>query len=248
MELDMDSCESVKRFVSSYKAEFQDLHLLMANAGIGTVAKEFASSGHERTTQVNYLSNILLTLGLLPILEDTASRTGEPTRVTWTGSRRYRQTSLAETLPLKKGGKVLEHFDIAIGILEITRYFSSKLLCFLFQREVAKHYTPAKVIINSFCPGLVDTGITDVLPFYLRVPMSIVKAIRARSPEKVGWIALNAGVVVGVETHGKLLEDMAVNESWAWVESDDGKRVQKMLWNDYAPGRICTSVRRHNFH
>ena len=232
LELDTESYESVQRFVSAFKVEFHDLHLLIANAGVGTAAKELASSGHEKDIQVNYLSNVLLTLALLPTLETTANKIGAPTRVTWTGSRAYTHTSLAEKLPLKKGEEVLKHFDTTDAMPMFTRYADSKLLCVLFQLELAKHYNPDKVIINSFCPGQVDTGMTDVLPIYLRIPINVVKAIRARSPEKAGWIALNAAVVASAETHGRLLGDMAVVEPWGFIKSEEGQRVQKMLWNE----------------
>jgi NAD(P)-dependent dehydrogenase (short-subunit alcohol dehydrogenase family) len=232
MELDTENYASVQRFVSGYQLAFQDLHLLMANAGIGTAAKESASSGHEMNIQVNYLSNVLLTLALLPMLESTASKTSKPARVTWTGSRLYDKTSLAKKLPLQEGEGLLKHFNTADGISMLERYGDSKLLCVLFQLELAKHYHPDKVIINSFCPGLVDTGMTDVLPFYMRIPTNVIKAFTARSPKQAGWIALNAAVVAGVETHGTLLRDMAVEEPDEFIKSKEGQKVQKMLWNE----------------
>ncbi|KAH8736345.1 hypothetical protein BGZ61DRAFT_490035 [Ilyonectria robusta] len=232
MKLDTENYPSVQDFASSFKAQFTDLHLLMLNAGIGTLGREFASNGHEKNIQVNYLSNVLLTLALLPTLEDTASRTGRPTRVTWTGSRAHKQTSLIAKLPLTKDEGLLKHFDEAEGIPTFARYGDSKLLCVLFQMELAKHYTANKVIINNFCPGMVNTGMSDVLPVYLRIPMNMVKAIRARSPERAGWIALNAGVVVGSESHGRFLEDMSVAEPCDFVKSEEGQRVQKLLWNE----------------
>lgn len=232
MKLDTENYSSVQDFASSFTAEFTDLHLLMLNAGIGTLGREFASNGHEKNIQVNYLSNVLLTLALLPTLEDTASRTGHPTRVTWTGSRAHKQTSLAAKLPLKKEEGLLKHFDEAEGIPAFARYGDSKLLCVLFQMELANNYTADKVIINNFCPGMVDTSMSDVLPVYLRIPVNMVKAIRARSPQKAAWMALNAGVVVGSESHGRFLADMSVDEPCDFVKSEEGRRVQKLLWNE----------------
>lgn len=232
MELDTENCESVQRFVSAYQRAFQDLHLLMANAGIGTAAKESASSGHEKDIQVNYLSNVLLTLALLPTLEMTANKTSKATRVTWTGSRMYEKTSLAKKPPFQNGEGLLKHFNTAEGLSMLQRYGDSKLLCVLFQLELAKHYQPDKVIINSFCPGLVDTGMTDVLPIYMRIPTNVMKALSARSPKKAGWIALNAAAVAGVETHGRLLGDMAVEEPFEFIKSKEGQKVQMMLWDE----------------
>lgn len=232
LKLDTASYESVQSFVSAFKAEFEDLHLLIGNAGTGTWGKQLASSGHDINIQVNYLSNVLLTLALLPTLEATAAKTGAPTRVTWTGSRGYLSSSLAGKHPLKKGETVLKHLDTAESLPMFTRYADSKALCFLFQLELAKHYNPDRVIVNSFCPGMVDTGMTDVLPIYLRIPMVAVKAIRARSPKKAAWIALNAAVVAGAETHGRLLGDMVVEAPWEFLKTEEGLRAQKALWNE----------------
>ncbi|KAK7413847.1 hypothetical protein QQX98_007264 [Neonectria punicea] len=232
MSLDTENYPSTRQFASTFRAEFADLHILMLNAGIGTLEREFASNGHEKNIQVNYLSNVLLTLALLPVLEATADRTGTPSRVTWTGSRSHRQTSLATKLPLKQGEGVLKHFDEAKGIPSFSGYGDSKILVVFFQRELAKRYSAEKVIVNSFCPGIVNTAMSDVLPIYLRIPVNMVKAMIARSPEKAAWIGLNAAVVVGSETHGRLLEDMAVDEPWEFVSSEEGRRVQRLLWEE----------------
>ncbi|KAM0281683.1 hypothetical protein ACHAQH_003414 [Verticillium albo-atrum] len=72
--LDTEDYQSVLRFATALQEEFQDLHILMGNAGIGTLGKEIAVSGHEKNNQVYYFSNVLLTLALLPTLEATAVR------------------------------------------------------------------------------------------------------------------------------------------------------------------------------
>jgi NAD(P)-dependent dehydrogenase (short-subunit alcohol dehydrogenase family) len=129
---------------------------------------------------------VLLTLALLPALETTATKTGAPTRVTWTGSRTHVYSSLAgkkHDQRLNKEESVLKHLDTDDDQSMFVRYTNSKLLCVLFQLELARHYPPDRVIVNSFCPGQVDTNMTDVLPIYLRIPVNAVKAIRARSPK-----------------------------------------------------------------
>ncbi|KAF7552400.1 hypothetical protein G7Z17_g4354 [Cylindrodendrum hubeiense] len=232
LKLDTENYSSVQEFASSFKTEFTDLHLLMLNAGIGTMAREFASTGHEKNIQVNYLSNALLSLALLPTLEATASKTGEPARVTWTGSRMHMRTSLTGKLALKQGEGLLKHFDEAEGIPSYARYGDSKLLGALFQLELANRYGADKVIFNNFCPGVINTGMSDVLPIYFRIPVNLVKMIMARSPQKAAWIALNAGVVVGSESHGQFLADMSVLEPCDFIKSEEGQRIQKLLWKE----------------
>ncbi|KAF5007598.1 hypothetical protein FDECE_6084 [Fusarium decemcellulare] len=228
IQLDTETYSSAQRFATDFKAEFSDLHLLILNAGIGTHEKEMSSTGHEKDMQVNFLSNVLLTLALLPTLEATADKTGEPTRVTWTGSRVYLQTSLADESPSQGLLKYIDNTDLPM----LKRYANSKALCLFFQLELAKQYKPDKVIINSFCPGLVHTGMTDGLPIYLRIPMAVLNHLKARAPEKAGWIALNASVLVGAESHGRLMEDMDIGEPCDFVKGKEGQRLQKLLWNE----------------
>jgi NAD(P)-dependent dehydrogenase (short-subunit alcohol dehydrogenase family) len=212
MKLDTEDYESVQRFTKAFRAEHSELHLLMLNAGIGTLKRELTRTGHEKNVQVNYLSNVLLMLELLPLLDATADKMGAPARVTWTGSRAHGFTSLAKRAPLQPGETVLGYFDSEESFVAFSRYGDSKLLCVLFLYELRKHLVSNKVIVNTFCPGMVNTGMSEVLPIYLRLPVNVVKALRARSPEKAAWIALNAALVAGPESHGQFIADKEVVE------------------------------------
>ncbi|KAF5625016.1 short-chain dehydrogenase reductase SDR [Fusarium sp. NRRL 52700] len=232
MKLDTSDYATVKAFTKTFTSKHGKLHLLMLNAGISDINFEFAPTGHEKNIQVNYLSNVLLTLLLLPTLEQTAELEGAPTRITWTGSRMHFQTSLASKVPLKKNEGILKHFDTPGIIPPLTRYGDIKLLVLLFQHELANRYHPKKVIVNHFCPGMVDTSLTDILPVYLRLPALMLKAVRARSVDKAGWIGLHAALVVGEETHGKLLGDKQVADLGDFVPSEEGMRIRKLLWEE----------------
>lgn len=213
MKLDVESYTSVQSFAKAFLAEHTELHLLLLNAGIGILERDMLPTGHEKHIQVNYLSNVLLLLELLPLLTATAHKTGTPTRVTWTGSRMHHSSALSKgKAPLKPGETVLGHFDAPESFVPFARYADSKLLCLFFLFELREHLDGDKVVQNSFCPGMVDTGMSDVLPFYFRVPVNLVKKARARSVEVAGWTALNAAVVVGKESHGRFLEDVDVVE------------------------------------
>ncbi|KAM0433000.1 hypothetical protein ACHAPT_004705 [Fusarium lateritium] len=232
MKLDTEDYAGVQAFVEAFKRENNQLHLLMLNAGIGTFTREYAPTGHEKNNQVNYHSNVLLNLSLLPLLEATAEKDGSPTRVTWTGSRMHRMTSLASKSPLKPGEGVIQHFDKGEGVSALSGYPDSKALVVLFQLELAKRYSPEKVSFNSFCPGLVSTNLTDVMPVYIRVPFNMYKALKARSVEKGAWIGLHAALVAGKETHGMPLDDKEVGDLGDFAKSEEGERVRKLLWEE----------------
>jgi NAD(P)-dependent dehydrogenase (short-subunit alcohol dehydrogenase family) len=137
MQLDMETYESPMAFVSDFRQHFSELHVLLLNAGGVSHQRALTSTGHEKTVQVNYLSNVFLLLQLLPLLESTAQKIGKPTRVTWTGSRSYRQTSLKRNALPEKSKGWLDHFDTAEGIPLFNRYADSKLLGLLLLSTVS---------------------------------------------------------------------------------------------------------------
>ncbi|UNI21226.1 hypothetical protein JDV02_007236 [Purpureocillium takamizusanense] len=259
LRLDMDDYASVRDFIAEFKSRVSELHILMLNAGVGLLRRELAATGHERNNQVNYLSNVLLALGLLPVMEATAGSSGRPGRLSVTGSRLYAMTSLQKRPP-KDETTVLGHFDDLRGDKAsppppaLTGYLDSKFLWMLFQAELTRQYprpmppgwwstrgegdgdgdgeAAPRVIVNTFCPGMVNTGFSNALPWYIRLPVKAVVALRGRAVEQAGWIALNAAVVAGAETHGALLADTAVEEPCPFIVSAEGQRLRRMLWNE----------------
>lgn len=211
MELDMDRYDSVQLFAMQLREEIPVVDLLILNAGIGLWNLERSPSGHERTTQVNYYSNVLLIAELLPYLKAGAEVTGSPTRISWVGSRAHEMSSF-DKAPTEASEGILEYMDKDEAFTSFQRYGDSKLLCALFMYSLAPRLDSKKVIINMVCPGMVNTNMSDVLPLHLRLIMIGVKAIRARSVEVGGWIILNGALVAGPESHGKFLMDKAIVE------------------------------------
>ena len=216
MQLDLDDYNSVTEFVAKVKTEVPVLHLLVLNAGVMILKLERSPSGHERTMQVNYLSNALLACELLPLLKSTAEQTGSPSRITWVGSRTHWKTSLANEFPLQPGSSIFEHFDDEKKFSGdprsgVPRYGDTKLLCTMFVYELVKRVSSKEVIINIMCPGLVNTTFSDVLPIYLRVPWNVWKKIRARTVEEGSRFIVHSIAVAGRETHGQFLADKVIS-------------------------------------
>ncbi|KAI3549195.1 hypothetical protein CABS01_08386 [Colletotrichum abscissum] len=244
MKLDAEDYASVKTFTEAFKAKYTHLHIAMLNAGVPGLRRRVAPTGHEATVQVNYLSNVLLTLELLPVLEATARETGRAGRIAWTGSRMVEKTSLAGKTTVREGGSLLGHLDDEANFVGMARYADSKLLGFLFLRELARLYGAGaaeeeegkrqqqRVIVNAFCPGMVDTNMSNVLPQPFRLIADAVKAVRARRPEVAGWVGLHAVAVAGGETHGKTLGDKEIWEPEGFAVSDESWRLQRMLWDE----------------
>lgn len=185
MKVDMDDYSSIQYFAKAIKAEVPIVDHLLLNAGIGILKLERSAIGHERTMQVNYLSNVLLLLELLPHLEISAIKIGSPSRVTWVGSRTHMQSTLSEKGKMVRPEEtVLGHMDDPKYFFPFQKYNDTKLLCVIFLYELAPRLDKSKVIINMMCPGMVNTSMSDVLPIYLRIPVNVVKAIRARPVEQ----------------------------------------------------------------
>ena len=212
MKLDMNDYKSIQSFTKAIKAEVPIVNDLLLNAGIGILKFEGSVSGHERTMQVNYLSNVLLLLELLPHLEASAIMTGSHSRISWVGSRTHTSSTLEEKGKMVKPREtVIGHMDDPKYFFPFKRYNDTKLLCVMFLYELAPRLDKSKVIFNMICPGMVDTSMSDILPIYLRIPVNIVKAIRARPVKQGVWLILNAMVVIGPESHGEFILDKDIH-------------------------------------
>lgn len=88
-DLDMLSYNSVMTFIERTRT-LQCLDIVILNVGIMKQTYAVASTGHEETIQVNYLSTALLTILLLPILKANSAKdskdTTEPSRIVWVQS------------------------------------------------------------------------------------------------------------------------------------------------------------------
>ncbi|KAK3171848.1 hypothetical protein OEA41_003932 [Lepraria neglecta] len=194
------------------------LDILVLNAGASIFHYQRTKDGHETMMQVNYLSNILLAVSLLPLLKATAGQKGTPARITWVGSSRYKDYSLNNIYiqllqrEMKREERILPHFDSAQNWDKWVRYNDTKFLTALFVREFAKRVSPETIVVNICCPGMVNTGITNNLPLALRGLMMVIMALRARSWEEGGWVVVRAAQEVDVESrgHGGFLKDGSV--------------------------------------
>lgn len=45
----------------------------------------------------------------------------------------------------------------------------------MFMYSLAQRLDKSKVILNMVCPGLINTNMTNVLPFHMRMVMGVMK-------------------------------------------------------------------------
>ncbi|KAK9358515.1 hypothetical protein V1504DRAFT_435723 [Lipomyces starkeyi] len=229
MRLDLSDYKSVVNFSSDVKKELDAIHIVLLNGGLNLMNWKETVDGHEMTLQVNYVSNALLALELLPLLEQTAIEAKAPTRISWVGSQAQAFNSFNKK-PLPSDESVLHRFDDKTQYRSFLRYSDSKLLVSMFVQELAKNIPQDKVVINHMCPGMVSTSLDANIPRYLKPIVGIVKKLRARTPEEGARILIYAAAVAGPDTHGAFIVDNKIVPIAPMTQTDNGKEMQTKLW------------------
>ncbi|KAJ7250194.1 hypothetical protein B0H12DRAFT_1324321 [Mycena haematopus] len=133
-ELDMSSYPSVQAFARRVETQLSRVDIVILNAGLGRLIFTTAETGHQETLQVNYLSTMLLTVLLLPILKAKRPREGTPSHLTI--------VSAALTLAAKNQEET---------------YNASKLLAHMFMWHLVDYVSADDVIVNlsdpAWCKG-----------------------------------------------------------------------------------------------
>nr|XP_017014762.2 retinol dehydrogenase 13-like [Drosophila takahashii] len=140
-ELDLNSLDSVRKFVAGFKREQNKLDVLVNNAGIMRCPRRLTKDGFESQLGVNHMGHFLLTNLLLDVLKKSA-----PSRIVVL-------SSVAHT----KGTINFDDLNSEKSYNEIDAYSQSKLANVLFTRELAKRLEGTGVTVNALNPGSVNT-------------------------------------------------------------------------------------------
>lgn len=202
--LDLSSYESITRFAERAKS-LERLDIAVLNAGLFKVAEEFHPfTGLEEDIQINYLSNALLTVLLLPALKKNAPT--HPGRLVLVSSDMAAWARFSE----RTAKPILGAFKQKAAKWDYQdRYGTSKLLGQLFLTELAQHVPASTVTLDAVNPGfcygseLQREGKGTFLGFLFGVFTRVVGR-----PCRVGARSLvHAAVNFGQEAHGQYVED-----------------------------------------
>ena len=69
---DLSSLDSIRNFASEFKTKYQNLHVLINNAGVMLSKRQFSEDGFEMNFAVNHLAPFLLTHLLIDVLKISA--------------------------------------------------------------------------------------------------------------------------------------------------------------------------------
>jgi NAD(P)-dependent dehydrogenase (short-subunit alcohol dehydrogenase family) len=209
-ELKMGSYDSIQAFVRRVE-QLGRLDFAILNAGL--VKAEFelnATTGHEETVQINYLSTALLSVLLLPPLK-SKSPPGSPGRLTIVGSG----TAYFAAFPNRNEVPLLASFDKQLNpekkALEPETYWVSKLLGHLFLVKLVNYVSAEDVVVNIVDPGLCSgSQLNRETGGVVGIVMAIMKSLLGRKPEIGASTYIDAAVVKGKETHGCYIADWEI--------------------------------------
>lgn len=139
---DLSSLAEVRQMGSEFRSRYDQLHVLINNAGVAPTRRNVTVDGLEAVFVVNYLAPFLLTNLLLDMLKDTA-----PARVVNVAGDYHRKASI--------------HFDDLMSENDyngIRANNQAKLALILFTYELARRLEGTGVTANCLHPGAVATG------------------------------------------------------------------------------------------
>ncbi|KAF2874115.1 hypothetical protein BDV95DRAFT_658108 [Massariosphaeria phaeospora] len=201
--IDLASYDSITTFVERTKT-LERLDIFVHNAGLFKMTIQVnKTTGHEETVQVNYLSTVLLTILLLPVLKDKNSPQ-QPGRLVIVSSNEPRSHSC----PPSTNPEPL-----------------------MAQTELAKRVPPSVAVVNAANPGLCyGTGLNDegdgTEAGYI---FSLIKRIIGRSTVMGGRPLTDSAVKHGVESHGQYMEDCKVQPMAPIVYKSEGQKIAQLL-------------------
>ncbi|KAB5542474.1 hypothetical protein GE09DRAFT_1135318, partial [Coniochaeta sp. 2T2.1] len=174
--LDLSSYDSILAFVERAKT-LDHLDIAVLNAGVFKLAETFdPTTGYEEAVQINYISTILLTVLLLPIIKAKRKSGPEPGRLCVVSSdaaawAKFERRNSTPILPAFK--EKAAKWDFA------ENYRTSKLLGQLFLTELAKRVDPSDVVIDWANPGFCTSDLGRETSGLARFFFGIQKAVLA---------------------------------------------------------------------
>ena len=141
---DLSSQEQIRKLVNEFREKYQNLHVLINNAGIMLKNRSECVDGFEMNFAVHVLAPFLLTNLLLDVLKKSA-----PSRVIIVGSAMHKRAKI-DFDDLQCENKKYSLYKV---------YGVSKLAEILFTYELSRRLDGTGVTANAVHPGVVNTNL-----------------------------------------------------------------------------------------
>jgi NAD(P)-dependent dehydrogenase (short-subunit alcohol dehydrogenase family) len=196
---DLSSQASIRQLADEFKTKYQQLHVLVNNAGVYRTKRYVTQEGIELHFAVNYLAPFLLTNLLLDTLKASA-----PARVVNVAGMYHRKASM-------NFDDLMSEKDYNPGDAQN----QTKLALVLFTYELARRLEGTGVTANCLHPGAVATNLTEKDPDMPPITLFFQKLFKPffMSPEKGAATSLYLASSPEVEgVTGKYFEKKAPSE------------------------------------
>jgi len=205
-DIDMENYSSIRSFVDRCGSALGRIDFVILNAGLAAASFTKSQAGHELDIQVNYLSTVLLTTLMLPVLKTKGPLpTGRAPRLTAVSSATARNVKFVN----RDERPLLPSFDdTTITPWDAAdRYGVSKLLGQLTIERIAERYIdPSDVVLTLVEPGWVrSTGLNQGLPWALRCVLHGVLQIAGRPIDQGAATYFDAVVLQDEHSHGSYI-------------------------------------------
>jgi len=186
MQVDLASLSSIREFTKQFSKRYQQLNVLINNAGVYCAKRGETKDGFEKTMGINYLGPFLLTNLLLPLLKKTPEA-----RIVNVSSNAYFQGKIDfNNLHLKKRYQGFK------------AYSASKLAIVLFTLELAERLKDTGITVNALHPGHTATDIWNMWPgtWYQELLFKIIRRFAKSSEEaaKTGIYVASSDELKGI--------------------------------------------------
>ncbi|MBD3276354.1 MAG: SDR family NAD(P)-dependent oxidoreductase [Candidatus Marinimicrobia bacterium] len=207
---DLSVMENVRQAAEEYKESYDNLDVLVNNAGAYFTSRNETPDGFERTFALNHLSYFVLTHELLGLLT-----TNGPARIINVASDAHRGNKI--TFDDLNREEKYSGFHV---------YGESKLANIMFTYALDRRLSDTNVSVNAVHPGFVASGFGKNNSLPVRILMSVFHLF-ARSPEK------------GAETSIYLASSSDVGgESGKYYVDKKAKRSSKASYDEEAQERL----------
>ncbi|XP_014486759.1 PREDICTED: retinol dehydrogenase 13-like isoform X2 [Dinoponera quadriceps] len=214
---DLASQESIRKFAERFQREFDQLHILINNAGIMRCPKSYTKEGIEMQLGVNHIGHFLLTNLLLDVLKKSA-----PSRIVNLSSAAH------------QAGEInMKDLNSDIVYDPGRAYSQSKLAIVLFTKELADRLKGTGVSVYAVHPGVVDTEIIQHMPSLTNIFTKIFLKPFAwpfiKSPDQGAQTVLYTALEPSIaDSSGSYIDsDFSIAEV---AESGKNKDLAKWLW------------------
>lgn len=230
-DLNLNKVDSIKQFVAKANGLVR-LDAVVLNAGVATMSFDLVD-GVEKTTLTNIVGTMLLAIGLLPALRNSAAQHNTHPRLVLVSSESHTEAYFKEA----NSSDLWEALNDPKSDMT-DRYNVTKLMqLYLFRalKEEAEKIQPGAVIFTAVDPGLCDTSLTREMPLIIRILHRGMRMVLARPPEVGSRVLVLGAADNGVEYNGAYLKDCALGQPGEIVTSQQGVEHQKRVWTELLP-------------